>query len=97
MAARILIVEDDPDIAELVGRYLDKAGFATERVASGRDALGQLTSRPPGIERHVRRHLASYKTPRLVRFEEQLPREDSGKIFKRRLREPYWAGRERAI
>jgi acyl-CoA synthetase (AMP-forming)/AMP-acid ligase II len=26
-----------------------------------------------------------------------LPREDSGKIFKRRLREPYWAGRERAI
>ena len=38
MAARILIVEDDPDIAELVGRYLDKAGFTTERVASGREA-----------------------------------------------------------
>ena len=26
-ATRILIVEDDPDIAELVARYLDKAGF----------------------------------------------------------------------
>ena len=49
MPARILIVEDDSDIAELVGRYLDKAGFATERVASGRDALGQLTSRPPDL------------------------------------------------
>jgi two-component system alkaline phosphatase synthesis response regulator PhoP len=49
MAARILIVEDDPDIAELVARYLDKAGFATERVASGRDALRQLASRPPDL------------------------------------------------
>ncbi len=49
------------------------------------------------VREHVRTHLASYKTPRLVRFEAALPREDSGKIFKRRLREPYWAGRERAI
>jgi long-chain acyl-CoA synthetase len=49
------------------------------------------------VREHVRERLAGYKTPRLVRFEESLPREDSGKIFKRRLREPYWAGRERAI
>ncbi len=49
------------------------------------------------VRDHVRSRLAGYKTPRLVRFEESLPREDSGKIFKRRLREPYWAGRERAI
>src|SRR5947207_11189658 len=49
IAARILIVEDDPDIAELVGRYLDKAGFTTERVASGREALSRLGSRPPDL------------------------------------------------
>jgi long-chain acyl-CoA synthetase len=49
------------------------------------------------VRAHVRSQLASYKTPRVVEFSEQLPREDSGKIFKRRLREPYWAGRERAI
>ena len=41
--------------------------------------------------------LASYKTPRIVEFSDALPREDSGKIFKRRLREPYWVGRERTI
>jgi long-chain acyl-CoA synthetase len=46
---------------------------------------------------HVRSNLAGYKTPRVVQFSDALPREDSGKIFKRRLREPYWAGRERAI
>jgi two-component system, OmpR family, alkaline phosphatase synthesis response regulator PhoP len=49
MATRILIVEDDPDIAELVARYLDKAGFATERAASGRDALQTIAAKPPDL------------------------------------------------
>jgi DNA-binding response OmpR family regulator len=49
MAARVLIVEDDPDIAELVSRYLEKAGFATQWVASGRDALQQIVVRPPDL------------------------------------------------
>jgi long-chain acyl-CoA synthetase len=49
------------------------------------------------VREHVRAKLAGYKTPKLVVFTDSLPREDSGKIFKRRLREPYWAGRERAI
>src|SRR3954454_9399298 len=47
MTPRILIVEDDPDIAELVARYLDKAGFTTERVSSGRDALHTIAARLP--------------------------------------------------
>ena len=49
MPTRILIVEDDPDIAELVARYLDKAGFVTERAASGREALQTIAVRPPGL------------------------------------------------
>jgi long-chain acyl-CoA synthetase len=49
------------------------------------------------VRNHVRANLASYKTPRVVELTKALPREDSGKIFKRRLREPYWSGRERAI
>jgi two-component system alkaline phosphatase synthesis response regulator PhoP len=49
MPTRILIVEDDPDIAELVARYLDKAGFVTERAASGRDALQTIGIRPPEL------------------------------------------------
>ncbi len=49
------------------------------------------------VRDHVHANLAGYKTPRVVEFSESLPREDSGKIFKRRLREPYWRGRERAI
>jgi len=49
------------------------------------------------VREHVRARLAAYKTPRVVEFSHALPREDTGKIFKRRLRAPYWAGRERAI
>jgi len=49
MAARILVVEDDPDISALVTRYLDKAGFISEPVASGRDALTAISARPPDL------------------------------------------------
>ena len=41
---RILIIEDDHDIAELVRRYLEKAGFAVEVTASGREGLATLTA-----------------------------------------------------
>jgi long-chain acyl-CoA synthetase len=49
------------------------------------------------VRGHISSRLATYKTPRLVEFSDSLPREDSGKIFKRRLREPYWRDREGAI
>jgi long-chain acyl-CoA synthetase len=47
------------------------------------------------IRAHLRASLAGYKVPKHVEIHAELPREDSGKIFKRRLRDPYWerAGR----
>jgi long-chain acyl-CoA synthetase len=41
--------------------------------------------------------IASYKVPREVTFHDELPREESGKIFKRRLRAPYWEKSGRRI
>jgi acyl-CoA synthetase (AMP-forming)/AMP-acid ligase II len=41
----------------------------------------------------AREHLASYKVPRSVHFTDELPRTGSGKLLKRQLRAPYWAGR----
>ncbi len=49
MPARILIVEDDQDIAELVARYLGKAGYDTETCASGADALKSVARQPPDL------------------------------------------------
>jgi len=41
--------------------------------------------------------LARYKIPKRIDFGRNLPREDSGKIFKRKLREPFWADVKRSI
>jgi long-chain acyl-CoA synthetase len=49
------------------------------------------------VRRWVHEKLAGYKAPKVVHFADSLPREDSGKIFKRLLREPYWAGHEKRI
>src|SRR5262245_4265953 len=52
---------------------------------------------PAGLQAELQRHLAGYKVPRLIEIGRDLPREDSGKIFKRRLREPYWRAAGRRI
>jgi len=49
------------------------------------------------LRAHMRRHLANYKIPRRIEMRDELPREDSGKIFKRVLREPYWRDAGRRI
>ena len=49
MTTRILIVEDDPDIAQLVARYLDKAGFVTELAGSGNEALAAIAVKAPDL------------------------------------------------
>ena len=49
------------------------------------------------IKTYLRERIAGFKVPRRVEFQRELPREDSGKIFKRRLREPYWRGESRKI
>src|SRR6195256_2010017 len=49
MSTRVLVVEDDSDIAELVARYLEKAGYTTARVSSGRDALDAVRAKAPDL------------------------------------------------
>ncbi|HVH25955.1 MAG TPA: response regulator transcription factor [Vicinamibacterales bacterium] len=49
MSTRVLVVEDDPDIAELVSRYLDRAGYISSRVTSGREALESVRSKVPDL------------------------------------------------
>ncbi|MHB8681655.1 MAG: AMP-binding enzyme, partial [Acidimicrobiales bacterium] len=41
--------------------------------------------------------LAKFKTPKTIDFTDEMPRDPNGKLYKRKLRDPYWEGRERAI
>ena len=49
MSTRILVVEDDPDIAELIVRYLEKADFLVRCVANGRAALDAIAEQLPDL------------------------------------------------
>ncbi|WP_052666585.1 acyl-CoA synthetase [Nitriliruptor alkaliphilus] len=46
---------------------------------------------------HCREHLGGYKVPRSVDFPDTFPRDPNGKVYKRRLRDPYWVDRTSAL
>lgn len=61
------------------------------------EAHGDTTLRPDDVAAFLRGRLSGFKMPRRIEIRDHLPREDSGKILKRRLREPYWQQAGRAI
>lgn len=52
---------------------------------------------PDALKAKLATRIAGYKLPRHIEVRHDLPREDSGKIFKRRLRDPYWEAAGRRI
>ncbi|MET7683451.1 response regulator transcription factor [Streptomyces sp. NPDC005423] len=46
---RVLVVDDDPTVSEVVTGYLDRAGFAVDAVADGPAAVALVASRPPDL------------------------------------------------
>lgn len=73
----------DKEFGEAVCAYVQPLPGIALDVAQIRSRLAETLSR--------------YKLPKVIEFAATLPREDSGKIFKRRLREPYWADAGRSI
>jgi long-chain acyl-CoA synthetase len=41
--------------------------------------------------------LAKFKTPKTIDFTNEMPRDPNGKLYKRKLRDPYWEGVQRAL
>jgi len=46
---------------------------------------------------HCRDRLGRFKIPRSIDYIDEMPRDPNGKLYKRKLRDPYWVGRDRAI
>jgi long-chain acyl-CoA synthetase len=74
------------DWGEEVKAVVEPAGGAEPGPALTAELLGFLSGR-----------LARYKLPRTIDYVAELPRDPNGKLYKRRLRDPHWAGRDRAI
>ena len=49
MTARVLIIEDDPNVAEVVGRYLTREGYEVEIATDGATGLERALSDPPEL------------------------------------------------
>ena len=83
-----------PGVADCAVFGIPDAEFGEALCAAVQPAAG-ATLDALSVQGYLKDKIANYKIPRRVTFHDALPREDSGKIFKRRLRDPYWekAGR----
>lgn len=75
-------------------------GVPDERWGEALLAVCVCSATPPSeaeLVAFLRQRLGGYKVPRRYVFVDALPRNASGKVLKRVLREPYWAGQSRAI
>jgi long-chain acyl-CoA synthetase len=49
------------------------------------------------IMAYCRDNIARQKHPRSIDYTTEMPRDPNGKLYKRRLRDPYWQGRSRPV
>jgi acyl-CoA synthetase (AMP-forming)/AMP-acid ligase II len=85
-----------PDVAEVavIGVPDDKWGEAVKAVCSPKPGA---TIDPDSIINWTRKRIAGFKVPKTVDSIAALPRNASGKILRKDLRAPYWAGRDRQV
>src|SRR5580700_899324 len=87
---------DHPDVAEVavVGVPDDVWGEAVKAIVVMKKGKTVTASDIIGF---TRQRIAVFKSPKTVDFIDALPRNASGKILRRHLRDPYWVGKDRQV
>jgi long-chain acyl-CoA synthetase len=78
-----------PEVADCAVFGAPDAEFGEQVVAAVQCTQGEAVDLE-AVKLFLTPLLAKFKIPRKLDIHEALPREDSGKIFKKRLRDPYW-------
>ena len=86
-----------PQVNEVavIGIPDEKWGEAVKAVVSPKPGVDQVDTE--SVIAHARERIAGFKVPKSVDVIAALPRNASGKILRRELRDPYWEGQERGV
>jgi acyl-CoA synthetase (AMP-forming)/AMP-acid ligase II len=89
----------NPEVADVAvfGVPNDEFGEEVKAVVQPADGVTGGSRLEHDLIEYCRHRLSHFKCPRSIDFATELPREPTGKLYKRRIREHYWAGRETRI
>ena len=96
-AENLLVMHPKLVDAAVFGVPNDEFGEEVKAVVQPGDGLSPGPELEAELIAYCRAHLASYKCPRTVEFDPELPRDPNGKLYKRRIRDRYWQGRTSRI
>jgi acyl-CoA synthetase (AMP-forming)/AMP-acid ligase II len=93
----LLVVHPKVADAAVIGVPSAEMGEEVKAVVQPRDPAAAGPELEAELIAYCRAHLSAVKCPRSIDFEAELPRHETGKLYKREIRDRYWAGHDKRV